>query len=111
MQRMNVSFVFLDAVADGDTDVVERMIHNENYSDLPNCRTRTLVSPLHICASKGFDDICTILLQNKAHIDGIDADGRSPLHYAAAAGNSDTVSLLVDSGAILDVFDVNIPYS
>lgn len=62
-------------------------------------------SPLHLAASKGYEDIVQFLLQKKAEVNIIDKYGKTPLHEAINNGHDLVASLLVESGASLDIVD------
>ncbi|KAL8123943.1 hypothetical protein AgCh_011807 [Apium graveolens] len=62
-------------------------------------------SPLHLAASKGYEDIVQFLLQKKVGVNIIDKYGKTPLHEAIKNGHDLVASLLVESGASLHIFD------
>ena len=69
-------------------------------------RQRHQGSPLHLaaqlCPSAG---PARLLLEAKAQVDILDAEGRTPLHLAAQRGTADIVEALVASGAEADARD------
>ncbi|PWN18670.1 ankyrin, partial [Microstroma glucosiphilum] len=54
---------------------------------------------LHEAASRGFYDLCLLLLSYGAQIDPLDMQGNSPLHHASANGHHACVHLLIEKGA------------
>ncbi|KAI0182260.1 ankyrin repeat protein, partial [Xylaria flabelliformis] len=52
------------------------------------------MTPVHLAAREGYEDILEGLPRHQAKIDEMDDDGNSPLHLAARAGCSATVRIL-----------------
>jgi ankyrin repeat protein len=59
--------------------------------------------PIHWAALSGNLDVVTLLLDNGAMIDAVDAQGLTALHWAAWQGRPEVARLLVDQGAAVDV--------
>ncbi|KAF5137373.1 Ankyrin repeat and KH domain-containing protein 1 [Metarhizium anisopliae] len=61
--------------------------------------TDALLTPLHLAAENGHDDMATLLLDNGAQVNAASARGYTPLMLAAHNGHADTVSILIGRGA------------
>lgn len=62
-------------------------------------------SPLHLAASKGYEDIVEFLIQKEAPVNIKDNYGNTPLFEAIKHGYDHVASLLVESGASLDIVE------
>ncbi|KAK8615441.1 hypothetical protein V6N13_017030 [Hibiscus sabdariffa] len=62
-------------------------------------------SPLHIAASRGYEDITGFLIEQKVDINISDKFGNTPLLEAIKHGHDQVTSLLVQAGAILAMDD------
>ncbi|XVF50410.1 hypothetical protein PTKIN_Ptkin04bG0097600 [Pterospermum kingtungense] len=62
-------------------------------------------SPLHIAASKGYEDIISFLIEQKVDINILDKLGNTPLVEAIKHGHDQVRSLLVQAGALLAMDD------
>ncbi|KAJ8625392.1 hypothetical protein MRB53_033922 [Persea americana] len=62
-------------------------------------------TPLHLAASRGYEDIVRFLIQGGAEVNSIDKFGSSPLLEAVKAGHDKVAALLVKNGAILNLED------
>uniref|UniRef100_A0A7N0V7E4 Potassium channel n=2 Tax=Kalanchoe fedtschenkoi TaxID=63787 RepID=A0A7N0V7E4_KALFE len=62
-------------------------------------------SPLHIAASKGFEDILVFLLQQGVDVNTSDNFGNTPLLQAVKCGHDHIISLLVKAGGSLTMDD------
>ncbi|XWS48217.1 hypothetical protein CRYUN_Cryun13aG0055200 [Craigia yunnanensis] len=62
-------------------------------------------SPLHIAASKGYEDITGFLIEQKVDINILDKFGNTPLLEAVKHGHDQVASLLVQAGALLAMDD------
>ena len=78
------------------------------------------MTPLHFAASRGHNEVASLLLDRGAHIDEEDKVcltiirfvsishsqffqfSRTPLHHATRRGNKETISLLLENGAQID---------
>ncbi|XP_024521068.1 potassium channel KOR2-like [Selaginella moellendorffii] len=60
-------------------------------------------TPLHLAASKGYDDIVSLLLREGADVNALDNIGNSPLLEAIKGGHDYTASILVERGARLNL--------
>ena len=65
------------------------------------------ISPLHILAYDGSDDLVNLLLDHGADVKARDNNGVTALHQAAWAGHVSTIELLVSRGADVDARDDN----
>lgn len=57
------------------------------------------ISPLHVAAKWGKNNMVKILLENSAQIDAKTRDGLTPLHCAARSGHEQVVSTLLENSA------------
>lgn len=57
------------------------------------------ISPLHVAAKWGKNNMVKILLENSASIDAKTRDGLTPLHCAARSGHEEVVSTLLEHEA------------
>ncbi len=67
----------------------------------PYCAQSMGVTGLQIGASKGFADVCQVLISNNANLDLANENGETPLMYASHKGHMEVVQLLTNSGALL----------
>lgn len=71
----------------------------------PNRRDYDGRSPLHLAASKGFEDITLFLIQQGVDINILDNFGNTPLLEAIKNGHDAVASILVNEGASLSIDD------
>ncbi|XP_022726095.1 potassium channel SKOR-like isoform X5 [Durio zibethinus] len=64
-------------------------------------------SPLHIVASKGYEEITGFLIEQKVDINISDKFGNTPLLEAVKHGHDQVASLLVQAGALLTMDDAS----
>jgi hypothetical protein len=64
-----------------------------------NARDRKGATPVHCCASRGFENSLRVLIQAGADVDFVDRDGRTPLHYACNRGTFNCAFVLLAAGA------------
>lgn len=62
--------------------------------------------PVHWAALSGNIEVVTLLLDNGAEIDAVDAQGLTALHWAAWQGQPEVARLLVGRGASVDLVSV-----
>ncbi|KDP37417.1 hypothetical protein JCGZ_07944 [Jatropha curcas] len=90
------------AVYDGDFYHLKRLIRagaNPNKTDYDGR------SPLHIAASKGYEDITHLLIDHGVDVNLSDKFGNTPLLEALRNGHDEVASLLVRAGATLAIDD------
>lgn len=61
---------------------------------------------LHYAARYGLDELCNILLLNKANINSRNKKGQTPLHIAALNNKILVIRLLLDNGANINAIDL-----
>eukprot|EP00697_Spironema_sp_BW2_P004744 gnl/Spiro4/16428_TR8828_c0_g1_i1.p1 gnl/Spiro4/16428_TR8828_c0_g1~~gnl/Spiro4/16428_TR8828_c0_g1_i1.p1 ORF type:complete len:156 (-),score=44.84 gnl/Spiro4/16428_TR8828_c0_g1_i1:203-634(-) len=89
----------LNATSLGDADAVHWILLNTD-ADVNASSCHDGLSPLHIAAALGRDDIISLLLHTRrCDIDKQNDFGCTPLHYASANGHHSTVQLLLSAGA------------
>merc|ERR550532_2228670 len=59
------------------------------------------LTPLHVAAKLGLNEVCAILIDHGANLEEADQDGNTPLILATKGCHSSTVSILIKSGASL----------
>ena len=92
-----------DAALEGNLHEVVNILSQNPNLNLNDKSRYCLRPPLHHAASKGYYDLCKVLLEYGADIDCIN-DISSPLGYAAEE-HLDIVKLLVEHGADLDNYE------
>ncbi|KAJ4835812.1 hypothetical protein Tsubulata_031355 [Turnera subulata] len=90
------------AAYDGDYYRLKRLI---SAGADPSKRDYDGRSPLHIAASKGYEDITLFLIQQGVDINVSDKSGNTPLLEAIKGGHDAVASLLVKEGASLTIDD------
>ena len=95
-----VAQIFLAAVAEGDLDIVDRLIQdgaNVNAND----ESLNTPTPLHMAVREGKSDIVDRLIQAGANVnpDNESLDTPTPLQIAVKEGNLDIVDRLIQAGA------------
>ncbi|KAK4488949.1 hypothetical protein RD792_004740 [Penstemon davidsonii] len=88
------------AANDGD---LHRLRHLVEAGADPNKIDYNGQSPLHLAASKGYEDITQFLIQKRVEINLTDNFGKSPLFEAIKNGHDSIASLLVKAGASLSI--------
>ncbi|CAK9171641.1 unnamed protein product [Ilex paraguariensis] len=71
----------------------------------PNKKDYDGRSPLHLAASKGYEDITLFLIREEVDINTSDNFGNTPLLEAIKSGHDEVASLLVKQGAVLKIDD------
>ncbi|KAK1370794.1 Potassium channel [Heracleum sosnowskyi] len=71
----------------------------------PNKKDYSGRSPLHIAATRGYEDIMLFLIQESVDVNIIDNYGNTPLFEAIKGGHDHVASLLIKEGAILKIDD------
>ncbi|CAK7324876.1 unnamed protein product [Dovyalis caffra] len=90
------------AAFDGDYYRLKRLI---GAGADPNKADYDRRSPLHIAASKGYEDITVLLIEQRVDVNLSDKFGNTPLLEAIKGGHDDVASLLVKAGASLTIDD------
>ncbi|XP_059045315.1 ankyrin repeat domain-containing protein 27-like [Achroia grisella] len=62
-------------------------------------------TPLHYAARYGLDELCNILILNKANINCINKKSQTPLHLAALNNKIIVIRILLDNGANINAID------
>ena len=93
------------AVIQKDLGALRRLIENQGYS--VNSVNLTNLTPLHLAAGRGYEEIVRYLLQHEANVNAVDNHGQTPLHAAAAAVREGVVKMLVGAGANIAAIDNN----
>ena len=62
-------------------------------------------TPLHLCALKGNENLCRLLLEHNADVNGQDKHGYTPLHWCDREGKEYLCRLFLEHNA-----DVNVLY-
>lgn len=61
---------------------------------------------LHYSARFGIEELCMILLNNKANVNCMNKKGQTPLHLAAIYNKTDIITLLLENGANVNAIDI-----
>ncbi|KAM3964405.1 putative VPS9-ankyrin repeat-containing protein [Aphomia sociella] len=64
------------------------------------------VTPLHNAARYGLDELCQILILNKANVNCSNKRGQTPLHLAALNNKHNAIRVLLDSDANVNAIDL-----
>ncbi|XP_073442034.1 poly [ADP-ribose] polymerase tankyrase-2 isoform X1 [Dendrobates tinctorius] len=63
-----------------------------------NEETKDFLTPLHVAAEKGHNDVAEVLLKHEAKMNAVDNLGQTCLHRAAHSGHLQTCRILLNSG-------------
>ncbi|XP_053244672.1 poly [ADP-ribose] polymerase tankyrase-2 isoform X5 [Podarcis raffonei] len=63
-----------------------------------NEKTKDFLTPLHVAAEKGHNDVVEVVMKHEAKVNALDNLGQTPLHRAAHCGHLQTCRLLLSSG-------------
>ncbi|MCP4725054.1 MAG: hypothetical protein GY863_08465, partial [bacterium] len=66
---------------------------------------------LHVCAIKGYSDICTMLLDRNIDFDARDSYRKTPLYYAGKYGHRSVSDLLISRGIVEEDTEQNFEFS
>ncbi|KAL8990426.1 MAG: hypothetical protein Q9177_000913 [Variospora cf. flavescens] len=91
--------LFFDAVADGSIEALKSHLANGASVTWVDHRGR---SPLHIAASRGYDDVVEELVRAGGALEARNTKGATPLHDAARGGHASTVEMLIENGADIE---------
>lgn len=72
-----------------------------NFSNTNGC------TPLHYASRYGLDELCNILVLNRANINCCDKKGQTALHLAALNNKTVVIRLLLDYGANVNAIDLS----
>lgn len=92
------------AVELNDAPAAEQLINEGVPLDAKSAACSSL---LHIAARKGNNNICKLLLKNKANPNTIGKLNKTPLHYAAKYSHYEIVKSLLANGAIYNATSTN----
>jgi len=91
------------AVKEGKFEVVKKMLEKE--PDLVRAVDSEGITPLHLAAEHGRQQIVELLLEKGADVNAKSGFKRTPLHYAASSGHEGIVGRLMAKGAELNALD------
>uniref|UniRef100_A0A670HQD3 Poly [ADP-ribose] polymerase n=1 Tax=Podarcis muralis TaxID=64176 RepID=A0A670HQD3_PODMU len=63
-----------------------------------NEKTKDFLTPLHVAAEKGHNDVVEVVIKHEAKVNALDNLGQTSLHRAAHCGHLQTCRLLLSSG-------------
>ncbi|XP_038989420.1 potassium channel AKT2-like [Phoenix dactylifera] len=93
----NIPCNLLTVVATGSSSLVEGLLKAGMDPDISDSRGRT---PLHVAASKGFEDCVLVLLNHACNVNIQDVDGNTPLWIAITAKHHKIFNLLYHCACI-----------
>lgn len=82
------------------THILERLINAGHPVTVK--KPDTGLTPLHLAASFGREDVASRLIAAKADVNAVTAQGVTPLHASAAKGKIGLIALLIKAGAKLE---------
>lgn len=80
----------------GHVKIIQRLLTEKNV-DI-NATDQQGMNALHAAISRGYKEICDVLLKNGANVTMTTANGQTCLHLAAAGGNASVVLLIIQYG-------------
>ena len=84
------------ACLDGDVTKLEQLYNaDKNALSLRD----SVLTPLHVAAMQGHEDVVDFLLNHSCQVDALDDEHKTALHLAAEAGYAEIVEKLLDKGA------------
>ena len=90
-----------DAIGEGSVSKCRQLLASGSNVEE---RDKAGWTPLQIAASKGYTELCQLLLdRGKAEIEETDADGNTALNLATSNGHASTVALLLSRKARVDL--------
>jgi ankyrin repeat protein len=101
---------------DGSLEELEKIVNSRQNSDTDvssdvsidsfmDYKKESDFTPLHIAVSKGYLDMCQMLLEHKADVRALDSSGSTPLHLAASLGHLEVARILLGRNAEVDFRD------
>lgn len=84
------------AVIDGNSSELASILENEIIS------LRHLTIALHMAAVRGYLEICSLLIEHGADVDGLDLSGNYPVESAALGLHTSIVKMLIAHGVKLE---------
>lgn len=71
-----------------------------------NVRDDEGMTPLHLAAKNGYEDVAKIFIDKGADVNATDNQKQTPLHSAAENGQAEMCEMLLNNGAELKVLDI-----
>lgn len=99
-ENLERSKALLSAILENDLEAVKTIISEGGDVNIRYCET--CISPVHVAAYMGNDEILKYLLMNGAVADSEDRYGRTPLHFAAYNDKVLCVKLLLGGNVDID---------
>jgi protein-serine/threonine kinase len=102
MKKVNEDLMFF--VERNDIKGLFNLLEKNNFAD-PNTQGLNEWTSLHVASSRGFKEICRVLIGFGASINARTSIGRTPLHLASIHNHLDVVLMLINRGCLLDILD------
>ena len=100
---INASSDELVSILIGDDETKSRKLLDNGVS--PNIVDRFGMTPIHVAALKGRQEMCKLLHQYGADLNLVEENGESPLNIAAKERQHEVVQYLLDAGADPNIAD------
>ena len=100
---MDNNLTFLNACRSGQKSIVQIFLKKGGID--VNKRDAEGNTPLHYACLKGYRDIVSLLLENKADATAVNNQSETPLHAAARTGNKEIIERLLDCGSDINATD------
>lgn len=89
----------------GNTEMVCTILNNSDPLRILGVRNGANLTPLHIAANKGFNEISKLLIKKMPNKSVRDGDGNTALHLATLNNNTESIELFANSGVSVDAVD------
>ena len=102
---------FFEAVFGGDVAKVRAALQNDGSWSEERVSWSSGMTPLHVAAWQGMEEMAVMLLDEGADVDPRDDLKRTPLHLASEFDHTKIASMLLAKGADTEVTDIAFQYT